>query len=755
MAATLPILLTIFFFRSTAAMAETGSYIVHMDLSAMPSPFSDHHSWFSATLSSVSGRKPEIIYSYTDSIHGFSALLTISELESLKRQTGYVSFTRDFPVQLHTTLSPQFIGLNPNSGIWPVSNYGDGVVIGFVDTGIWPGSASFHDEGISSVPSKWKGTCEFNSPFVCNKKLIGARVFNKGLLANIPSLRAKAKRHYSSPYDTIGHGTHVSAIAAGNHVKNASYFAYAEGTASGIAPRAHIAVYKAAWEEGIYSSDVVAAIDQAIQDGIDVISLSLGISFDGVSLEDDPIAVAAFAAFQKGVFVVASSGNDGPFYWSLINGAPWITTVASGTVGRRFEGILTLGNGVRVRFPSLYPGNFSSTQVPLKFTESCDIPKGNESSKNKIVVCNDYADVRSKLEQAQSTGAVAAVVITDKFLSEQETIRIPFPVAFVSSKHRETIKDYAKNDMNATAKLEFKKTMTGAKPAPEVERYSSRGPFPSCPNVLKPDIFAPGTLILSAWPSDKQVAGTRTRPLFSGFNLLTGTSMAAPHVSGVAALIKQVYPRWSPSAIKSAIMTTAETMDNTLGRIKDIGDKHRPANPLAIGAGHVNPNKALNPGLIYDSTPQDFINFLCHVAKNPMKLVKAITRSNLSNICRNPSPDLNYPAIIAYFTAYQDNSGSNQTATKVFRRTLTNVGEAKRNYSVRVRGLEGLNVVVEPKKLVFNEKYERLSYTVRLESPRMLLQENVIHGFVSWVDDEEGKYEVSCPVLATSLVQDS
>lgn len=207
--------------------------------------------------------------------------------------------------------------------------------------------------------------------------------------------------------------------------------------------------------------------------------------------------------------------------------------------------------------------------------------------------------------------------------------------------------------------------------------------------------------------------------------------MAAPHVAGVAALIKQVHPNWSPSAIKSAIMTTALTLDN----------------PLAVGAGHVSTNRVLNPGLIYDTTPQEFINFLCHEAKQSRKLINIITRSNLSDACKTPSPYLNYPSIIAYFT-------SDQNGPKIFRRTLTNVGEAKRSYSVRVRGLKGLNVVVEPKRLMFSHKNEKLSYNVRLESPKAL-QENVVYGLVSWVDETEVEFEVSCSVVATSLVQES
>ncbi|KAF2564639.1 hypothetical protein F2Q70_00018212 [Brassica cretica] len=488
-------------------------------------------------------------------------------------------------------------------------------------------------------------------------------------------------------------------------------------------------MYKAAWKEGVYSSDVIAAIDQAVRDGVDVISLSLGLSIDDddgddVGLENDPIAVAAFAAIQKGVFVVASGGNDGPYYWSLINGAPWVMTVGAGTIGREFQGILTLGNGVRFSFPSLFPGEFPSVQFPVTYVESCDA--GNKTLVSRIIVCN------GNIQQARSTGATAVVIITDRLLAEQDTVKFQFPVAFISSKHGEAIKSYASSySNNATAKLEFRKTVIGTKPAPEVDSYSSRGPFASFPQILKPDILAPGTLVLSAWPPDKPVAGTRARPLFSGFNLLTGTSMASPHVAGVAALIKHVHQDWSPSAIKSAIMTTALTLNN----------------PLAVGAGHVRADRVLSPGLIYDTSPQDFINFLCHEVKQSRKLINIITRSNASDACRHPSPYLNYPSIIAYFT-------SDQNGLKIVRRTLTNVGEAKRSYSVRVRGLKGINVVIEPKRLMFSKKNEKQSYTVRLESQRPL-RGDVVYGVVSWVDDEDAKFEVSCPVVATSLVQES
>ncbi|KAF5817653.1 putative tripeptidyl-peptidase II [Helianthus annuus] len=741
---------------SLLVLANTETYIVHMDLAAKPTAFSSHHSWFSTTLESITttsttitpSSSSKLVYSYTNAINGFTATLSPSELELIKNTPGYLYTIKDTTVQLDTTHSTQFLGLNSKSGAWPVSNYGKDVIIGLVDSGIWPESESFNDHGMSSVPSRWKGECEvgfqFNSS-LCNKKLIGARYFNKGLLSNRPNLTLSM----NSARDTDGHGTHTSSTAAGGYVKCASYFGYGMGTATGVAPYARVAMYKAVWDEGVFVSDILAAIDQAIFDGVDVLSLSFGKG--GLPLHQDPIAIAAFAALEKGIFVSTSAGNEGPALRSLHNGTPWVLTVAASTIDREFTGMLTLGNGVAVMGLALYPGKSSLSQVPIDYIGACQNDFNYKNVDRKIIVCFDNNNTLSEqfynVESSNVSGAIFITNSSDVEFFMQST----YPALFLDLESGKTVMNYLQNLNNKEAKasIKFHGTRLGTKPAPRVASYSSRGPSNSCPVVLKPDITAPGSLILAAWPDSisptiiKKDLGTGTVELYSKLKILSGTSMSCPHASGVAALIKAAHPKWTPSAIRSAMMTTSDILDNTNKPIQDIGEFNNPATPLAIGSGHVAPNKALNPGLVYDINTQDYVNLLCGLNYTKIQ-IQAITRSSNVN-CSNPSLDINYPSFIAYFDA---NTHSDKVIHE-FKRTVTYVAFGPSTFKAKLTAVGRLNVSVTPEKLSFRSTNEKKTYKLRIEGPYNM-EDEVVYGYLSWIDSK-GKFVVRSPIVATSL----
>uniref|UniRef100_A0A2P2MQD2 Subtilisin-like protease n=1 Tax=Rhizophora mucronata TaxID=61149 RepID=A0A2P2MQD2_RHIMU len=741
------------------ALSQPDNYIVHMDLSAMPKAFSSKHHWYLYTLTNIldvptsritgeinttlSTAPLKLLYSYNYVINGFSASLTPSELEALKESPGYISSHKDFPVTYDTTHSTKFIGLTPDSGAWKVSNYGENVIIGLVDSGVWPESESYRDNGMPEIPKRWKGGCEISTQFNstnCNKKLIGARFFNRGLIAKNPNITISV----NSTRDTIGHGTHTSSTAAGNFVEGASFFGYATGTARGVAPRAHVAMYKALWDEGGQTSDMIAAIDQAIMDGVDVLSMSFGI--DGVPLYDDPVALATFAAVEKNIFVSTSAGNEGPFFTSLHNGTPWILTVAAGTIDRELGAVLTLGNGASVSGKSLYVGNFSSNEVPISFVGECLSLKELKKVGPKFVVCVDkngsLSDQIDNVRNATVTGAVFITNIVDIGLF----LETPFPAVFVSPNHGETIEGYIKNDTKPKARIEFQQTYLGIKGAPSVASYSSRGPSQSCPFIMKPDIMAPGDAILAAWPPNIVASQIDSNPLFTNFNLLSGTSMSCPHAAGVAALLRKAHPDWSPAAIRSAMMTTADTIDNTHGPIQDIGKDNKPATPLAMGTGHINPKKALVPGLIYDLNSSDYLRLLCAL-NFTAKQIQTITRSPL-NDCSRPSLDLNYPSFIVFFNK------NDSIIKQEFQRTVTNVGMGASTYGVKLTGLKGLKVSVTPETLEFKETNEKLTYKLIIEGSILQLRGRVASGYITWVDSG-GKYVVNSPIVVTNLSIDS
>ncbi|GFZ19585.1 subtilase family protein [Actinidia rufa] len=722
----LSILLLIMSFTSSSASDGRQSYIIHMDKSAMPASFSTPHSWYTSALSSLSsstdGVPPTHLYTYNHVMNGFSAVLSPAQLQQLEK--------------------------NARAG------FGDDMIIGIIDTGVWPESESFNDEGMPPVPARWRGACEtgaeFNSSH-CNKKLIGARSFSKAMKQS--GLNISEIYDYDSPRDFMGHGTHTSSTAAGSLVPCADHFGYAKGMAIGMAPKARLAMYKVYFYNDSISacaSDTLAGMDQAIGDGVDLMSLSLG--FTETPFYENPIALGAFAAMEKGIFVACSAGNSGKI--AMFNGAPWITTVGAGTVDRDFSGHITLGNGdLSITGRSIYPENQLVFRVPLYFghgnrtKEICEYGSLDpEDVAGKYIFCDFDVETSydRQLDEFRRSNASGAIISSDSgiFVFPSE---FNLPLVIVKPEEGDLMKAYIINSKNPIVSVKFQTTVLGTKPAPQVAFFSSRGPGSVAPWVLKPDILAPGYEILAGWAPNKRATFIRDDALLTDYILESGTSMSSPHLVGIAALLKAAHREWSSAAIRSALMTTSDVFDNTKSILTDMATGQS-GTPLDFGAGHVNPNKALNPGLVYDMEVQDYINFLCGM-NYTMQQIKIISRRSDFN-CENASLDLNYPSFIAILN-------DTSTTSYTFKRVLTNVVNSSSVYAAEVVMPTGMKVVVQPMTISFTEKYSRDGFNLTVEidlgqKPRSYY--NGKYGYLSWYE-VNGTHVVRSPIICAFSTQ--
>ncbi|XP_021748674.1 subtilisin-like protease SBT1.1 [Chenopodium quinoa] len=763
------ILIVIFAVVCTASLSDRKTYIIHMDnskLLELKSANKQPHEWYeeilqvTSTTSADEGEEalvPELLYTYETTMTGFSAKLTSEQYQMLTDIDGVLHAAPDQVRSLQTTYSPDFLGLElGQTGLWNEKPASD-VIIGVVDTGIWPEHISFSDTGLSPVPSRWKGTCEEGTNFSvtnCNKKLIGARYFHKGYEAAYG--RIKSTLEFLSARDSRGHGTHTASTAAGTAVPGASFFGMAKGIARGMSFTSRIAAYKACWEGNCVDSDILAAIDQAVADGVDVLSLSL--VGDATPYYQDSAIIAALGASQKGVFVAFSAGNSGSLPSTVGNVAPWVMTVAASSLDRGFLGQVKLSNGKTFRGASIYSGNHKKTkQLPLVYKETAGVEKTTEYClpgslspslvKGKIVLC--MRGINDKTEKGfvvKSAGGAGMLLLNTPNYGE-ELVADPhvLPATLLGASSAKVIKEYLTQYRNLTAAISFHGTTYGAR-SPKVAAFSSRGPSPVDPHIIKPDITAPGMNILAAWPPMSSITRLSSDKRRSHFNILSGTSMSCPHVSGIAALIKSVHTDWSPAAIKSAIMTTAYTRDNRGHLISDLSassnTKH--ATPFEFGSGHINPDKALDPGLVYDITGDDYLHYLCSINYTNTQVTILARRkyscpSNKGKIAVQPG-DLNYPSFAVIFDAAK----KGKTTTYTYKRTVTNVGSGKISYKVFLDQPKGVKVSVEPKVLHFTKMGEKQSYKVSFTGTSS--RNFCSFGSLIWVS---GEYSVRSPIAIT------
>ncbi|XP_068654904.1 subtilisin-like protease SBT1.7 [Aristolochia californica] len=731
------------------------TYIVHTAKSQIPASFSDHRLWYDSSLKSVSD-SAEIIYSYETVVHGFAARLTEEEAELLEQREGILSVFPEMKYELHTTRSPEFLGLETAEGLIPESNSAADVIVGVLDTGVWPESKSFNDAGMGPIPSGWKGECQEGKNFkadLCNRKLIGARYFSKGYEASLGPV--DDSKESKSPRDDDGHGTHTSTTAAGAFVPDASLFGYASGTARGMATRARVAAYKVCWLGGCFSTDILAAMEAAVQDGVNVLSLSLGGGTP--DFYRDSVAIGAFSAMRHGILVSCSAGNAGPGSFSLSNVAPWLTTVGAGTLDRDFPAYVSLGNGKNYSGVSLYSGKgLPDGQLPFIFAgNATNSTNGNlcmtgtlipSKVAGKLVLCDRGINARVQKGAVVKEAGGAGMVLANTDANGEELVADAhlLPATGVGQKTGEAIKSYLFSDTKTTATIVFGGTKVGIQPSPVVAAFSSRGPNPITPEILKPDMIAPGVNILAGWTKAVGPTGLSTDDRRVDFNIISGTSMSCPHVSGLAALLMGAHPEWSPAAIRSALMTTAYVTYKNGGQIQDVATG-KSSTPFDHGAGHVDPEKALDPGLVYDIMEDDYLAFLCALKYTPAQ-ISLVARTNFT--CESSRKysisDLNYPSFAVTFSTDSTGRSSGSTTAK-HTRTVTNVGPPGTYKASVSSASDSLKIVVEPGELSFGQINEKKTFTVSFTGSSMP-SGTASFGRLEWSD---GKHVVGSPFAVT------
>ncbi|KAJ0010955.1 hypothetical protein Pint_34793 [Pistacia integerrima] len=668
-----------------------------------------HHEILSNILGSKEAAKESILYSYKHGFSGFAAVLTESQAKLIADIPGVVRVIPNKILDLQTTRSWDFLQVKPyiENGIISKSHSGSGSIIGVIDTGIWPESESFSDNGMGEIPSGWNGICQEGEGFNhsnCNRKIIGARWYIKGYEAEFGKLNTSDGVEFLSPRDAVGHGTHTASTAAGASVKNASFMGLAQGIARGGAPLASLAVYKVCWATGGCSSaDLLAAFDDAVSDGVNVLSVSLGSSPPLSTYFDDVLSIGSFHAAAKGIAIVCSAGNSGPYPQTVINTAPWIITVAASTIDRSFPTAITMGNNQTVVGQAFYTGRMDMNKF------------------YPIVYGEDIAAIDADEDSASScdSGTLNATLARGKIV-----------ICFQSRSQR-----------NPLVKFSFTKTVIGQQLSPEVAFFSSRGPSSLSPSVLKPDITAPGVNVLASWsPASSPDTDNSIPPL--NFKIESGTSMSCPHVSGIVALLKGKYQTWSPAAIKSALITTASLKDEYDQIIVSEGAPHKQADPFDYGGGHVNPNKAMDPGLIYDMGVSDYVHFLCGMGYNN-SAISSMTKTQTRCFRKSTGflANLNLPSITI----------PELKKSLTVSRTVTNVGPVNSVYTARVQTPAGATVGVEPSTLTFNPTVKTLKFKVTFRS-QLRVQGRYSFGYLFW---EDGLHHVvRIPLIVRTVIDD-
>ena len=736
-----------------------------------------------AVLASVgAGQK---LYSYAYAMNGFATRLTPDEVTRLARDPRVIGIWPDSYRRLQTNNSSLYLGLlDQHGGLRAdLGLDGEGVIVGVIDSGVdWthPQLQDYVDHVPRACRSRWaegswlgfmlcrpilrdpprsyvydppagfSGICQEGPGFpatACNNKLIGARHYNDGFRFRY----TLDDGEFLSAKDADGHGTHIATTIAGNY-STASLFGSRIGEVSGIAPRALIAVYKACWLQPDDSratcatSDLARAIDAAVADGVDIINYSVG------SLETDltaPEDIALLNAAEAGTLSIVAAGNDGPENYTIGSpgSAPWVLTVGASTqTGTRYEQAIeitapaVLTELLPMREASFTPRlqTIEAVEAALvlvddgedaltdgtagSFYDACEeLVNGDDLTGAIALIERGGCTFEAKLERVEAEGAVGAVVYATTGLPiamNGTAGSVEIPAVMIGPADGDFLVDAIFAGDEPVVRLAYGVLVGLSDTGDQIAAFSSRGPSLSENDFVKPDLAAPGVNILAGSTPD-QANGTRGEY----FQYLSGTSMAAPMVAGVAALLRQAHPDWSPGALKSALMTTAYA-----GLVIEGSDFL--ANAFDMGTGHVNANLALDPGLVIDTGYEDYQAWLCGTG-TPIATETECDELGAAGYPFAPEA-LNLPSVGITELIPGD----------VVARTVTNVGDAA-VYDATIAAPPGLVVTVEPETLVLATG-ESAEFRLRLEvgdAPYGFWQ----FGNINWSD---GIRSVNVPIAA-------
>ncbi len=743
------------------------------------------------------GAGSELIYRYQYGLNGFAARMHPSQAHKLENLPDVLRVWEDEIRPLATNYSLDFLGLfDPENGLRGAPGLdGDGVVIGVIDSGIAPEHPALSDTREADrprlcrgdwaensllgrwlcrrfdkledtlqfePPENWNGSCQPGDQFEpesCNNKLIGARWFVSGADATGPIDDGEIR----SARDVDGHGTHTATTAAGNRVK-ASIFGSFIGRIEGVAPRARIAVYKACWlrpgdqRASCNTSDLANAIDAAVADGVDIINYSVGSSLVSATAPDD---LALMAATKAGVFTVVAAGNEGPNLGTIGSpaGGPWVLTAAASSRDGK-----TTTEALEIKTPPALAGLYAAKEAnftpalsergPLDgelilvddgedtfedggagtTSDACEpLINGSAVGDNIALIQRGGCSFDVKIANAADAGAIAAIVYNiagDPIVMNGDSGLSDIPAVMIGQADGNLILAEFDAGNLVTVLLDKDLFLTAKDTGNIMGSFSARGPGPS-PDILKPDVTAPGINILAGFTPDAVNAAPG-----ENYAYLTGTSMSTPHVAGVAALLLQAHPDWSPSAIKSALMTTAH-------QALTGSDGETEAMPFDYGAGHIVPNDSVDPGLVYDVTADEFDAFACGIASPGVTTERCDALSDEGYSFAGA--DLNQPSIAIARLANE----------RTISRSVTNVSDESATYVANVVAPSGIGVNVVPASItVAPGQSATFDLTFTFESGPLDLWR---FGSLTWSDDTHSVYSTIAirPISVTAPAEET